>query len=331
MSLECDEIKYSFRFKIKNFNICKQELWSKSFNTGYNIKWMLYMNPNKYVKDGQQYVSVYLNLVASYRKDVTAKFKIGLIDNTNQFKHVRSIDTHQFQVDTDWGWATFLNKSSILNKDNNLIHSHDNALVIFCEIVINTDAEDCKEIMDPTFVKQFMDISNDKQFTDLKVLVKNKEYMVHKVVLSSRSPVFAEMISKADRDKQDYLKIEDTEEDTFEEVIKFIYTGKTLDYMTDETESLLLAAIRFEIGQLKRICEEIIYQNVSNESVINVLLLAHDNNAFQLKDKLIKYIASNHPFVKRAAPQQWEEFIEEQPNLVMEIFDALSLMQFSKF
>jgi hypothetical protein len=37
VSLECDDIKCSFKMKIIYFNECKQELWSQSLNTVWII------------------------------------------------------------------------------------------------------------------------------------------------------------------------------------------------------------------------------------------------------------------------------------------------------
>jgi hypothetical protein len=42
--------------------------------------------------------------------------------------------------------------------------------------------------------------------------------------------------------------------------------------------------------------QEFIYLNLSHETVI-----ADAKNAIHLKEKLIKYIACNHPYVKRAS------------------------------
>ncbi len=329
MSLECDDIKYSFKIKIIYFNECKQELWSQSFNTGLNCKWILYVNPSKYGKDGEEYISLFLNLAASDQNSVLAKFKIGLIDNMDELKYCKHIEDHEFKPGTDWGWSQFLKKSLILDQQNDLIDwTKDNMLTVFCEIIlgkVTTDSnEESKEVMDCNLLKEFTNMFSDKDFADIKILVNNKEFTAHKIVLTSRSAVFMNLIKSADKENQSVLKLKDIDEDIFEEVLKFIYTGKTFDEYNDKIEKLFVAAQEFGIKQLKNITQELIYLNLSHETAINVLLFADANNAIHLKEKAIKYIACNHPYVKRASLGDWVDFIEEQPELVMQVFDALA-------
>ena len=63
--------------------------------------------------------------------------------------------------------------------------------------------------------------------TDFIIIVRSKEFKVHKSVLSARSPVFMRMFSSAMKEAADNkVEINDVEPSTFEKFLAFIYCGK---------------------------------------------------------------------------------------------------------
>ena len=85
--------------------------------------------------------------------------------------------------------------------------------------------------------KLYDDIGNlflNSIHSDFTIIVKSKEFKVHKSVLSARSPVFNIMfLSKMKETVDNKVEINDIESDTFEKLLIFIYSGKVpedLDY-----------------------------------------------------------------------------------------------------
>lgn len=80
----------------------------------------------------------------------------------------------------------------------------------------------------------FGSLMSDSIHSDFTIIVKTKEFKVHKVVLSVRSPVFNTMFRSDMMEAADNIvKINDVEPCTFEQLLIFIYSGKIpedLDY-----------------------------------------------------------------------------------------------------
>lgn len=74
----------------------------------------------------------------------------------------------------------------------------------------------------------------DITLSDFTIIVKTKEFKVHKSVLSARSPVFNQMFSSSMKEAADNkVEINDIEPNTFEKLLGFIYSAKIpedLDY-----------------------------------------------------------------------------------------------------
>lgn len=80
----------------------------------------------------------------------------------------------------------------------------------------------------------FSALKSDSTHSDFTIIVKSKEFKVHKSVLSVRSPVFKIMfLSNMKEATDNKVEINDIEPCTFEQLLVFIYSGKIpedLDY-----------------------------------------------------------------------------------------------------
>lgn len=75
--------------------------------------------------------------------------------------------------------------------------------------------------------EDFGNLFSDSIHSDCTIIVKSKEFKVHKSVLSARSPVFKIMfLSKMKEAADSKVDITDVEPSTFEQLLIFIYSGK---------------------------------------------------------------------------------------------------------
>jgi hypothetical protein len=117
--------------------------------------------------------------------------------------------------------------------------------------------------------------------------------------------------------------VDDIESDVFEELLTFIYTGKSPKAQS-MAQKLLAVAEKYEILELKDICEEFIFKDLTNENAIQSLINADKYNAMKVLDKIIDYIVINLPFICEIAAIQWKTFITENPELIHKIFKAIA-------
>ncbi|KAL7028618.1 hypothetical protein ACKWTF_005927 [Chironomus riparius] len=80
---------------------------------------------------------------------------------------------------------------------------------------------------------------------DFTFIVNGKAFRVHRIVFAAQSPIFAKIITN----NQNEAVIEDMNEDTFDEVKKYLYSGKV--HVTDKNDrTLLTAGERFELKEI---------------------------------------------------------------------------------
>lgn len=85
------------------------------------------------------------------------------------------------------------------------------------------------------------------------------------------------------------VNIEDVEPEVMNEVLRFIYTGKTL--LIDKMSDLLLAAAdKYGLDRLKALCEEALCNNLDVDNAADTLILADVHSASQLKNQTIEFI-----------------------------------------
>ena len=116
------------------------------------------------------------------------------------------------------------------------------------------------------------DLWKSGKFSDFKMIVKSKEFQVHKSVLSICSLVFAEMFEEDKNAKE--MKIEDLSADAVEELLCFMYTGK-YSKETKKSFELFALASKLNVPEMKLISEEIILDSLIESNAYKIFMLGH--------------------------------------------------------
>lgn len=148
------------------------------------------------------------------------------------------------------------------------------------------------------FVKGFKELWTTKDFADFSVVgggsANCKLFRVHKIVLTTQSPVLATLLKIDMKEKQlGQLKIDDFSAEVVEEMLQFLYTGE----VKDEKNAMDLYAIagKYEISHLKEETEQMILRNIDITNVLEVYGLANLHNSEQMKTKAFNVIESLFP------------------------------------
>ena len=123
--------------------------------------------------------------------------------------------------------------------------------------------QDCVTQVTDQFNKLFM----DKESSDVEINCGGQVFHCHKLILSTRSPVFSAMFQNNMKEKKiRKVSLEGLIPEVAAEMFKFIYTG-TLS-VNDQIfpTDLLKAANQYQLDLLKKVCEKKLCNTVTIEN-----------------------------------------------------------------
>jgi len=119
------------------------------------------------------------------------------------------------------------------------------------------------------------------------------------------------------------IDIEDTDEPTFKEMLRFIYTGECdKTTLQDKAVELLALADRYDLQCLKLMCEDVMLQRLTVENAGETLAFADTYHSCQLKKCIMEYIVEN--FFQAIATDSFKNLCIKMPLLVAEVHDAVA-------
>ena len=124
--------------------------------------------------------------------------------------------------------------------------------------------------------------------------MKNCVIAAHKIIAGARSPVFADMFKQ---NMAQNIEIEDMEPAVFQKMLQFIYTNDC--DVGEHAEELLIAADKYDIKDLKDICEEELESELTVDNEARLLAVSNQCQGKMLQNT-IQFINS---YVKQFAPK----------------------------
>ena len=170
---------------------------------------------------------------------------------------------------------------------------------------------------DETLHTDMRDLYESAETTDITFVVGEEEIQAHKHILMERSNYFASMFQSGMKECQtDRVEIKDVEAEIFEEVIEFLYSGLLPNNINAIAMDLLPIADRYEVDQLKKMCEAAIRRNLSVENVIDALLLAEVHDCKFLMASCIPLFKEN--LKDLSGSEKWKE-MKRNPDLLSKL------------
>lgn len=150
---------------------------------------------------------------------------------------------------------------------------------------------------------------------DVSVHVNDQEIQAHKIVLSASSRVWREMF---DNDESlAVVTITDFDCVTIKDLIGYMYTG----VIKEGNDKLFIAAIKYDVNDLKLLCEEKLKTTINIENVVNLLILAYLHKADDLFTNLIVFVRENFSAFKDL--EETKSIFMTYPGLGYEIFTRI--------
>ncbi|XP_008208890.1 speckle-type POZ protein-like [Nasonia vitripennis] len=140
---------------------------------------------------------------------------------------------------------------------------------------------------------RFEDFFDNRDFSDMKIIVQGTSFHAHKIILSNASSVFAAMFRHwMTETQQGSVHIEDMTSEAAKEMLRFIYTGK-IEFTETCKEELLAAAKKYGIWRLKFKCASYLCKTIKIDNAVKYLELADLYRIEQLKKLAIKFVVDN--------------------------------------
>lgn len=133
----------------------------------------------------------------------------------------------------------------------------------------------------------------DSGFTDITIEVEGQKFACHKVILAAGSPYFRSMFSSGMEEcHKNVVRMQQLGSVVFEQVLKFIYTGK-VSITAVIVEDLFAQAHIFQIQTLVSLCVDFFQKNMKEHNCLSALTLA-DIHAHRQLYLYAKNFCCNH-------------------------------------
>ncbi|KAK4491294.1 hypothetical protein RD792_002030 [Penstemon davidsonii] len=292
---------------------------SDTFFVGGHL-WQIQFYPDGYKRvdeSGQVYVSLYIKLVNKCEEEIRACFEYVLLDQSGNKWHKQS-DT-KFAIGpymndpctlnnslTVWGFRSFYKRTEL--EASQFIK--DDCLTIQCTVgVVKTSMYVSKTFAQSLPLsnrrQSYQQLLESREGSDVSFEVEGEIFYAHKLILSTRSPVFkAQFFGPLKEENTRYIKIEEMQAPVFKvhkslssliALLHFIYCDVIPDLgskcvATMMSQHLLVAADRYGMESLRSLCESRLCKNITVNTVASSLVLAEQYGCSKLKSTCLKFI-----------------------------------------
>ena len=288
-----------FEFVVDNFT----EIFQKCSNTDKIIfnfdviinsettKWQLSLYPKGNMEKNKEYMSLFLKYLSGTSNTyINAEMYIANSDK-DSFKHYQL-----YQIGYSFGFPTFVQHRCIFDNKEKVLS--EDKLTVCCTMFLDKTKSYSDKIRNGK-IENFDDFAmllRNNELSDVTIIFEtgHKKMSAHSYILAKKSSVFEAMF-KHDmlESKNKQVNITDISNKAIKNMIRFIYTGALRLGEVSVELDVLKAADKYDINNLKEMCEERISKKLSIENCFEILQAAQQFNADKLKDKAIEFIAKN--------------------------------------
>lgn len=175
------------------------------------------------------------------------------------------------------------------------------------------------------FLESLVEAFREGAHSDVEIKTKDGHSIhAHRVVMATKSPVFKAMF-ESDVCKEAHkgaIQIQELSHDQMKYLLEFLYCAEIPEKaMTQHAHALLIAADKYDIPVLGKVCESFIATSVCSSNVLEVLELATLCSAGSLKETAIGVILKSYDDI--VFSKEYEEFAMKNALLAVEITKAL--------
>jgi len=339
-----EDVKHTFAWTIERFSDRQEQngsfLWSSKFSIrdgdDQMTQWKLKLYPKGDTQEACGHLSVYLSNQTD--TPVKARYEFTILDSskTRQNKVKSQFTEFKAKPADPWGFRKFINADYLKTRATTWLP--DDSLTIVCDVSIvghekvlsgskfpdetgkafNKNRQKCYKQLSQDLERNF----NNTDYADCKIVCRERVFDCHMFMLSSRSPVFSAMFkNNMEEAASKRVEIKDLSPEVVEQMLFYIYTGNTPN-LTQGAGELLAAAEKYQLDQLKNMCEEKLCNSTSIENAVANLVLGDMYQAHHLKKMALSFVVKNMSSVIRT--RDWRDRLICQPVLMTEVMEAMA-------
>jgi len=126
--------------------------------------------------------------------------------------------------------------------------------------------------------------------------------------------------SEMEECKQNQVTIEDVDFEVLQEMVNYIYRGKS-HRIGNLCKDLLIIADKYDLGRLRAMSEKAVCSSLTTDNVVELLILAEMHCLKNLKEKAIRFVSKHMKDV--ICTTTWQIMIPTHPHIVNEVLEAL--------
>ena len=143
-------------------------------------------------------------------------------------------------------------------------------------------------------MKNMKKIINDPLFSDITLIVEGKQLYLHRAILSAQCEHFRAMFNIGMKETtQKEIIIKDWTYNTYLLMIEYLYTGVIEGFDCITAIELIGLADAYTIDGLKNMCERVMQQNIDEENVGEILIVAHKYSVGELMKIAMNFLIKN--------------------------------------
>ncbi|KAJ8675227.1 hypothetical protein QAD02_011013 [Eretmocerus hayati] len=274
----------------------------------------------------KDFASIHLGSVMG---EYEVNFRFHILNVAGDIVAPTEYSKHVLKKDAPWcGYNNFIENKVLENlmAIKNVNGCVPSTLTIVCEFIIDTEFEkksillsqNGSQLGDLNSFEQYID---NKQFSDVILLVDGKKMHAHKNILANSSEVFAAMFTHNIKENGEaVVDIDDISYDVMKQLLGYVYARK-VDNLEKMATDLFVAADKYLITGLRKMCEDHLIQNIKCENVFEYLNFASSYNASALKHSGMNFFKSN---IKEVMNQSNVKLYELDKNIIDEVYDVLA-------
>jgi speckle-type POZ protein len=167
----------------------------------------------------------------------------------------------------------------------------------------------------------FEELFNNMPLSDVHFRIGEREFPAHKVILGARSNVFEAMFKHSSKEQStNQVNIEDIKPEVFQELLRFVYTGRVpLDKLETMAVGLFIAADKYLLDELKLKCQNYLLHHMTPENCLVLLLhgnLLNPTGPLKEAAKFFRRLPS-----QVMATDGWKKTRQENPTLLFDIYE----------
>jgi len=159
------------------------------------------------------------------------------------------------------------------------------------------------------------------ELSDIKLSCDGEIFNCHKVVLCCNSEAFKNMLVNENSKEAvtGEIEVTDTPATVLEALLHFIYNN-TVE-KTQISTALLVAAEKYMVSDLVKICVDFLAENLTDENAVEVMTTANSTNQKELFRVASKFLFKHQLEGKTYETKAWNEMKEKFPSQALEMMD----------